>query len=194
MVYKKSKMVYGVGINDADYTVNRSVNGSRVICRFYSTWNSMLGRCYSAVSQTKNPSYAGCCVVDEWHRFSNFKAWMESQDWKEKEIDKDLLFVGNKVYSPDTCVFVDKTTNIFTTDSRSVRGKWPIGVSLKKCTGRFYAQCGNPFTGKSEYIGYFNCPNQAHDAWRKRKHEIACQLADLQIDERVAQALRTRYL
>jgi hypothetical protein len=59
--------------------------------------------------------------------------------------------------------------------------------------GRFRSYCGNPFTGKVEHLGYFNNPEDAHEAWRQRKHELACRYADEQADERVAKALRERF-
>lgn len=118
---------------------------------------------------------------------------MERQQWKGMEIDKDLLFVGNKVYSAETCVFVDRVTNVFVIDRAADRGEWPLGVSFKKDIGKFSARCQNPFTKRRENLGYFKCPSEAHEAWRKRKHELACQLAELQTDARVAEALRNRY-
>lgn len=188
------KLVCGIGFNDAGYTVNQRVNGKRVMCPFYQVWASMLSRCYSDKVQAKHPAYIDCSVVSRWLIFSNFKKWMETQDWKGKELDKDLLVMGSKIYSPDTCVFVDVLTNLFTTDRNSARGEWPLGVDVQKPTGRFRARCRNPFTGKHEALGCFNCPNQAHQAWKKRKHELALQLAELQTDQRVAKALRTRYI
>jgi hypothetical protein len=135
-----------------------------------------------------------CTVCSEWLTFSNFKAWVERQDWKGKHIDKDILLFGNKSYSPETCVFVTAMTNTFITDSTSARGEHKIGARKCKNSNNFYAQCCNPFSGKREYLGAFKSDTEAHEAWRNRKHELACQLAELQTDERVANALRTRYL
>lgn len=188
------KLICGVGVNDADYVVRPTIKGKESWCPFYSKWQSMLKRCYSEKCQTKNPTYIGCSVCKEWLTFSNFKSWMEKQDWEGKELDKDLLVQGNRLYSPEKCIFIDKIVNIFTIDRGNDRGEWPIGVSLHKSSGKLKAQCGNPFTKKYEHLGLFSSPQQAHQAWRKRKHELACQLADLQTDERVANALRTRYL
>ena len=190
----KRSLTHGVGINDADYVANTKVDGVWVTCKFYQTWKGMLERCYSPVEQARFPTYVGCSVAVEWHRFMSFKNWMQKQDWHGKQLDKDILFVGNKIYSPDTCSFVDKITNGFTIDQASSRGEFPIGVNLHNYNGKFRARCGNPLTKKIEHLGLFNCPHQAHLAWKKRKHELACQLADLQTDDRVAQALRTRYL
>ena len=129
---KKKKLVCGVGINNADYvvTVYETIgyeNGKqkrRVVwrCPFYSRWNDMLARCYTTSYKQRFPTYEGCYVCKEWLIFSNFKAWMEKQDWEGKELDKDLLVSRNKVYSPETCVFVDKRVNLFLTESSANRG------------------------------------------------------------------------
>ena len=189
-----SKLVCGVGLNDADYPVQPEINGKQIKCPFYRVWESMLNRCYSRKYQANKPTYTNCTVYDEWLKFSNFKSWMEQQDWQDKQLDKDLIFAGNKIYSPDKCVFVDRVTNTFVIDSGASRGEWPIGVNFFKPNGKFIARCCNPFTKKRESLGYFACPEQAHQAWKTRKHELALQLAEIQSDPRVAAALKTRYL
>lgn len=190
----KTKLVCGVGINDADYIVQQTVNGKRVPCHFYQVWKNMIMRCYSAKVQAKYHTYIGCSVSESWLIFSNFKSWMIKQDWHGKQLDKDLLIAHNKIYSAESCVFIDRATNKFITDSVAARGEYPVGVGFHKSTGKIRARCNNQFTGKLENLGYFSCPEKAHQAWKKRKHELALQLADLQNDERVAQALRVRYL
>ena len=191
---KKNKLIQGVGINDADYFVYKKENGELVWqCPYYRTWTRMLDRAYSDKCKQRQPTYRDVTVCEEWHSFMNFRSWMMQQDWEGKELDKDILFQGNKVYSPDTCVFVDKVVNSFLTDRAASRGEWPIGVIWNEQNQKFKSCCSNPFTKKSDYLGYFHCPHQAHLAWKKRKHELACQLADIQVDQRVAEALRTRY-
>jgi hypothetical protein len=194
-----NKLVQGVGLNDANYNVTlyENVDGKRKmvwVCPYYARWCHMLKRCYSEKYHEKQPTYIGCSVCEEWLTFSNFKCWMESQSWENKQLDKDLLVVGNKEYGPDTCVFVTSIVNTFLNDSGNARGEFPLGVSSYK--GKFQARCRNPFTGKREYLGLFNDPNQAHLVWKKRKHELACQLADSEYvtDARIAQALCTRFL
>jgi len=189
-----NNLVYGVGVNDADYFTQQKINGKKYACPFYKKWLGMLERCYCPKYQAKYQTYIGCSVTDEWLTFSNFKGWMETQDWKGKQLDKDLLVKGNKIYSPETCVFVDRVTNSFTTDCLASRGEWPLGVSFNKSNSKLMAYCRNPFAKKLDHLGYFACQKQAHEAWRKRKHELSCKLANLQTDERVASALRVRYL
>lgn len=119
---------------------------------------------------------------------------MITQDWHGKQLDKDVIKEGNKIYRPDFCSFVDNKTNCFVKDNASKRGDFKIGCSWHKRDKHFRSMCSNPISKKAENLGGFDTEDSAHLAWKKRKHELACQLADLQTDERVANALRTRYL
>ena len=200
---KQKKLVCGIGINDAGYVtqVNETVawvDGKRKqrmlwLCPFYRTWKDMLQRCYSGKSRVKYPTYAGCSVVTEWHRFSVFKAWMEKQDWEGNQLDKDLLQHSNKVYGPEHCIFVSRQVNMFMLECSAARGDWPLGVFLCKKSNKFHAKCSNPFTKKRDDLGLLSCPNEAHQAWLKKKREHAIALAALQTDARIAKALLDRY-
>ncbi len=200
---RPKRLVCGVGTNDADYVTQKNetigyVDGKLKlkqvwVCPYYRAWRNMLERCYSAKMQNRYPTYIGCTVSGEWHTFSNFKAWMEKQDFEGKHLDKDLLFEGNKVYSAETCVFVTGSVNNFTIDSGAARGEWQTGVDWYKPSEKFRARCCNPFTKKKDHLGYFTCEQEAHEAWLKRKLELAHELAAIQTDPRVAKALIDRY-
>lgn len=196
------KLVFGVGTNDAGYTVVKyettEVNGVRKRklvwrCHYYQVWKDMIVRCYSAKVQEKYPTYIGCSVADEWLTFSAFKSWMAEQDFEGNHLDKDLLVEGNKVYGPDTSVFIAPLVNTFTTDRGAARGEWLIGASWHKPSEKFIAHCSNPFTKKIEHLGLFATEQEAHQAWAKRKLELAHELAAIQTDPRVAKALIDRY-
>lgn len=201
------KPVYGVGINDADYTIQRMITiGYRVdgrpiqklvwACPFYAAWKGMLLRCYCTAQHKRRPTYIGCSVVEEWKTFSNFKAWMETQEWLGKHLDKDLLSPGNKVYGPTTCVFVSPRVNTFITESNKTRGEYQIGVSKNKGAKQFCARVrdGSRTTVR---IGYFKTPEEAHSAWLEAKLKLARELAAELIaeggDPRVAKAVVARY-
>lgn len=187
----RTRLIYGVGLNDADYSVTEGVGRNRIKCPFYRSWTSMLERSYSGKWKERYPAYVGCTVCEGWLRFSNFRSWMETQDWKGKHLDKDILFPGNKVYSPETCVFIDQRLNKFFTE-RSIDGRiLPTGVCLHNTTGRFIATCHN--TPNKEYLGVFGSAQEAHQAWLTRKLELAKLLAAEQDDPRVAKALIERY-
>lgn len=132
---------------------------------------SMLKRCYSENSLTANPTYLGCSVCEEWLTFSNFKSWMEQQDWEWKHLDKDLLVYQNKVYSPETCCFISSRLNTFLVKSDKIRGDYPLGVSLHS-DNRCNSQALVAFIkdGRaSKYLGRFKDAMEAHRAWQLAK-------------------------
>lgn len=196
-------LVYGVGINDADYVVKKwetvgYVNGKQKLkliwaCPFYETWVGILGRCFNEKWKVRYPTYKDVTCCEEWLLFSNFKHWMEQQDWKGKQLDKDIIVPNNKVYSPETCAFVSGATNKFVIASDASRGEHPLGVYWNRRDKKFQAKCMNHFTKGRDYLGYFDTPEEAHEAWRKRKHELAQLVAELETDVRVIEALKKRY-
>lgn len=197
------RLVYGVGINDANYITEQRAtevlpDGSKIRrllwrCPFYRVWSEMLRRCYSETWQVKHPTYVGCSTVEEWKTFSEFKAWMEQQDWEGMALDKDILSPGNKQYGPKYCIFVSQPVNNFILDSARRRGEYPIGVSFDVCSGKYQVHCSNPFTKRQESLGRFSTQESAHIAWAIRKYEHASQLAALQTDARLSSALLDRY-
>ena len=197
----KRSLICGIGINDADYVVSEKVDGKYETCPYYQKWVSMFKRCYCKHYQKDKPSYIGCSVCEEWIKFMTFKAWMVQQEWDGRHLEKDILFPENKVYSPETCVFVTPTVNGFVLDCSRSRGDTPIGVTWNNRLSKYVAQCSDPFTARrTVHLGCYDCPQVAHQAWRTYKHSLALRLANeleltgIASDLRVAAALRTRYL
>ena len=77
---KSKKLVFGKGINDADYDTK--------VCPYYREWYKMIQICYSTKWQANNDDedLDGRTVCDEWLTFSNFKKWMQTQDWEGREL------------------------------------------------------------------------------------------------------------
>lgn len=195
---KKNKLVYGVGINDADYVVVKfeKVEGLKSkkltwICPFYKTWRSAFHRSYAEEYLQKKPSYRGCSVDESWHHLMDFKPWMEAQDWQGKHLDKDILVPGNKVYGPDTCVFIDQKINSFISENGLGKGEWPIGVSFHKQKRKFVSCCY--INGKNKFLGLFDDPQEAHLKWLSVKLDLAKELARNIDNKLVADALVFRY-
>lgn len=173
-------LVCGVGVNDADYKVTEGhrVNGKVVqtwVCPYYKRWFGMINRCYSTKSLKHRPTYVGCSVCDEWLTFSNFKKWMEQQEWEGRSLDKDFLAEGNKVYSPDTCLFVPLELNNFTVTSATNRGKFPLGVTYRVKGSRtiehvrpYLSKIKNR-TGSSLSLGGYATPEEAHQRYLTEK-------------------------
>lgn len=185
----KKHVLYGVGINDAGYPVQTKAEG--VVCKYYLRWRNMLSRCYS---KRKGSCYNNVTVCEDWLLFSNFKVWMKSQEkllgsLEGYQLDKDLLFKGNKEYSPENCIFLLTVLNNFIADGN----KDSVGTCL--VDGKYQAKCFNPFTKQSEYLGVFDNKTLAHEAWRNRKSLLAVELLNyLGIkDKKIRNAIIGRY-
>ena len=199
--------VFGVGINDVPTPTQKfeslSVGGKSKnkliwICKYYRKWKDMLKRCYY---QTTFKTYEDCYVCEDWLRFSAFKDWcilqedLYSIDIADMHLDKDLLVVGNKCYSPEYCMFLHSKINTFILDSKAARGDQPLGVNLNKNKTKYEAYCRYPLNRRQTYLGVYPTPAEAHEAWRECKHKYAKLLVrELEIrDDRVVNILTTKY-
>ena len=145
----------------------------------------MLTRCY----RTNRPkTYYDVEVCEDWWKASNFKAWMEKQDWEGKELDKDLLGDG-KLYSPETCCFLPKKINIFMKCGGN-KTIYPVGVTLHK--GRYVSRisAGNSF---AKSLGSFGCPTAARVAYLAAKKKYAISIAPLITDENLREVFEERF-
>lgn len=187
-------IVHGVGVNDAWYSVKPIIDGIRHYCPYYVRWSSMISRCYSESYQNRYPTYRGCSVCDEWLKFSNFRSWMKTQEWEGKQLDKDIIVKGNKIYSPENCAFIMQETNKFILSRDEYRGDLPIGVCFDKKAKKYKAACGSFKRKNGGFAGNFDDPHEAHLAWLKKKREHAISLSEMESDERVKNALINMYL
>lgn len=171
-----SPTVYGIGIVGLERTDDEF--GNKI--KSYRTWQSMIERCYSKKSHKKRPTYKGCKVCDEWIYYSHFKEWYENNYYEVGNetmcLDKDILIKGNKLYSPDTCVFAPARINSLFTKRDSDRGKYPIGVhkvlKLNKYASALFIE------GISSHIGLFNTPEEAFESYKEAKERYIKQIAD----------------
>lgn len=193
--FNMRRLVCGVGINDAPYSTHFGFdeNGKEIRCPYYMKWKSLLSRCYSENTwkQTtkdgylKNAKYEFCEVVEEWHTFTNFRSWMEKQDWEGNSLDKDILVPGNTVYGPDTCMFVPVHINSILVDQRP--GKYGKGIKYDKRTNVFRAQIR--VDGKRTTVGSFATAEEAEELYTKLRREEIIREANQVSDERLKNAL-----
>ena len=168
----RRRPLFGIGMNDANYMVSQVIDGKRCVCPFYSTWRNMLERCYSDKFQERKSTYIGCSVAKEWLTFSVFRNWMNTQNWKGNELDKDILIAGNKIYSTQSCIFISSQVNTLLNNCAANRGEYPQGVDFHKREGKYRARLR--CHGKRKELGYFTTPELAGAAYKiaKRKHII----------------------
>lgn len=177
--------VYKVGyIGIGKYKV--SENRKRTKC--YSVWSHMLERCYDSKCIAKRPTYKECDVCSEWYNFQNFAGWFEKNFYQIEgeriELDKDILIKGNKIYSPNTCVFVPQPINTLFTKRDNCRGGLPIGVVYKN--KKYVAQCN--INGKMKTLGYYDTPEKAFQVYKNHKENYIKKVAD-QYKDKIPQKL-----
>jgi hypothetical protein len=147
----------------------------------YYTWISMMRRCYNLKQQEIQPTYIGCSVCKEWHNFQNYAKWWDDNYYEieglRMEVDKDILSKGNKIYSPETCIFVPNNINALIINCKKVRGDYPIGVN-KLDSGKFRARYSDAISGKRIHLGCFNNPEEAFKVYKLHKEIHIKEVAD----------------
>lgn len=149
-----ARRVADIGINDVNYRVND--------CPIYKTWKTMLHRCKRA-----SVGYENVSVDSRWHYFSNFRAWMEKQDWEGKHLDKDFKNLGNSVYGPENCIFIPQELNNFLTLRDKNSKDRLIGCSYREDCKMWRSKISHE--GTRRHLGYFKTEIEAHLAWLSEK-------------------------
>lgn len=165
---KNYPLSYNAGLNDVANVWNKHNKA-------FSVWRSMLSRCYSKNYQSREPSYIGCTVCEDWLVLSNFIKWFDKNYIDGYELDKDIIKKGNKVYCPEYCVFVPREINSLILRRQKWRGKYPIGVSFDKRRNKFRSALTHK--NKTYFIGYFDNEKDAFNAYKKEKERIIKEVA-----------------
>jgi hypothetical protein len=133
--------------------------------KVYKLWASVICRTYHEYSLSKYPTYRDCTVCDAWLCFQTFAEWYESNKFSGLgySLDKDILSEGEKVYSPETCVFIPQEINtLFLTNSYRC-GYLPIGVTQRGKNGRYRALVSKK--GVRVDLGNYETPQEASAAY-----------------------------
>jgi hypothetical protein len=179
MDMKTIKTVYGVGYN-SEGRHNTSIHNNHT--HKYKTWHDMIRRCYSEKFHAHHHSYKDCLVCEEWHDFQNFGDWYDENYYEieneQMHLDKDILIKGNKVYSPDTCIFTPRRINVLFVKKGSKNNNLPIGVVFNNRKNKKYvARCGNG-EGKTVSINSFYTPEEAFYCYKKFKELLIRDVAN----------------
>lgn len=146
----------------------------------YITWSSMFYRTSCDKFKNKNHTYKDTFVCEEWHNYQNFIKWFKDNYYEipnEKMcLDKDILVKGNKIYSPDTCVFVPHAINSLFIKSNKSRGNLPIGVSYVKKNGRYESYLSK--YNKKVNLGYYDTIEEAFKVYKSNKEKYIKEVAD----------------
>ena len=165
--------IFGVACVGETNTIDKNSN----VLPSYRCWYNMIQRCYN----TKHSSYKsygekGVRVCEEWLCYKNFKKWYDHNIYQiEKErvcLDKDILVRNNKMYSPETCIFVPERINLIF-EMKDRKTNLPLGVCKN---GNKYMSRIND-NGNVIYLGSFDTPEEAHELYLKERLKIIKQLA-----------------
>ena len=144
----------------------------------YLKWHDMLVRCYNEKFHGRQPQYKGCSVCEEWLNYSNFKVWYDQHKihGMELDLDKDILFKGNKVYSPESCCFVPHAINTLFLNGKKNRGDLPLGVHFDKSKGKYRAEMS--FMGRQIKLGTFDTAGAAFARYKEYKEDFIKDMAE----------------
>lgn len=178
--YIASGLTHGKGINDLPYVTKILGQGTRqwvYKCKYHSVWESMLKRAYQSIWLDAHPTYLGVVVCSDWKVASNFTEWMKAKLTVEGtevlHLDKDILYPGNKEYSPNTCVFVPQFLNMSLNICERGSGSMPKGVrssTLKDGDTRYSWQV-KAASGKLGKGG-LTCKWEAHKEWQLARASV----------------------
>ena len=153
-----SKTVHGVGYVGVGKFKSR-INGK--LTEHYAVWSNMIKRGYCYDFKRKHPTYKNCTVSKDWHNFQVFAKWYTEHRFfgLGYELDKDLKFLGNKVYSEHTCTLVPKTINTLLSSREPLRNGHMQGVHFDKKRGKYRAYVNRH--NKRKLLGDYNTKEDA---------------------------------
>lgn len=144
----------------------------------YRMWCGMLERCYKS-NVTQYYSYKDCFVCEEWHCYANFEQWYNKNyyeiDDERMNLDKDILVKGNKIYSPDTCIFTPSIINCLFVKCSNNENSF-LGVNYNKKYDNYYVRVN--VKGKKKHVGVYNTKEEAFIAYKQFKENYIKSVAD----------------
>lgn len=166
------KSIYGVGYSGIGSHPTRIDKNKMSLV--YSIWHSLISRCYNEKMRHNFPAYENCIVCDEWHNFQVFADWYEDNYYNDNSggrmhMDKDILITGNRLYSPETCIFVPQRINMIFMTKFNKSGL-PTGVSSYR--NKFRSKYNN------EELGIFITLDEAVKAHEDAKRIHIKQVAN----------------
>ena len=147
----------------------------------YKHWSSMFYRCYSEKAHKTQPSYINCEVDKSFWCYQDFMKWFNENYYtvnnEKMTIDKDLLFFGNKIYSPEKCLFLPDRLNVLISNGNKKTNGLPRGVHFHSINKNYIAlnSCDK---GGSNHLGSFSTPELAFQAYKKRKEEYVKEITN----------------
>ena len=173
--YERS--IYGVGyLGEGEYKVKENGKNKKE----YKIYQNMLQRCYDPKYQERYPTYKDCRVEDYLLNFQHMAEWIKENYYEvpgeRMELDKDILYKGNKIYSRETCIFVPQKINSLFVKRDNDRGNNPIGVTPTS-SGNYQVFCSNGY-GKQINLGMYLTKEKAFQVYKQYKEKVIKEVID----------------
>ena len=115
--------------------------------------------------------------------FSNFEKWFNDNYYEieneQMELDKDILIKGNKIYSPENCIFVPHNINTLFVKNDKKRN---CLIGVFKLKENKYTSKISTMNGRKQ-LGTYNTEIEAFNAYKKAKEDYIKEVADLYKDK-----------
>ena len=143
-----------------------------------SMWHNMYDRCYSEKYHERSPQYKDCTMCDEWlDDKESFFDWVDENYYtygdEQIDLEKDILVKGNKIYSPDTCIFAPHSINTY---FEKLTRKPVYLEKLDKWKAEIWIE------GKTINLGYYDTEEKAKEVFIKHKEAAILAKADIYKD------------
>lgn len=110
----------------------------------------------------------------------NFGKWYDENIYyvenEKMQLDKDVLVKGNKIYSPETCIFVPQRINLLFVKSNLTRGEYPIGTIYNKVNNKFISYLNK--NNKQIYLGSYDTSKEAFYKYKQEKEKHIKEIAN----------------
>lgn len=188
--FSKSARFHGFGVTD----VPAMVSGSRN--KYARLWESMITRVLSG----RDKAYSNVEIQEDWALLSNFLRDISEFKGYDKVLsdkwvlDKDILSLGNKIYSKDTCCFVPRELNAFMINYNKPKGDYAIGVHFCNREKKYVAQAYKD--AKQRFLGYYDSEQEAHKVYMKSKQDQLTEILNKygeELDTRVVVSLKEKF-
>lgn len=175
-IYTKGGIVPDQQDSYGNWLVSFNVTTETAYVQYYTEagkiWTLMKARCSDVGKYAvEKPTYKFC--ENQFKDFQEFSIWCFTQegyllidDAGKWQLDKDVLVMGNKIYSPQTCAFLPSYINgIFGNCVKKT--ELPLGVNYREKFSKFVAQTN--LDGKRKHLGHFDNAFTSHKMWQEVK-------------------------
>ena len=183
-----------IGVGKYDST-NSKINDKD----FYDTWSKMFDRCYRG----KDLNYTNVEVCEDWYNFQNFmeyvmKTFPSHIKNENFVLEKDILQydLKNKIYSPNTTLWIPKRINSYIQNKRSGTNNEIKGVQKRSENSWRVTSVLFENPSKNYNIGSYKTKEEAQQAYINFKLEQDIKARDYlcslnYLPEEIIQLVRT---